>query len=42
MYSASSDLNALIKEMVEEDLKEAEKEKCLINQGYEILNPQEV
>lgn len=35
------DLASLIKEMVEEDLKEAKKEKFLRNEGYEILIPQE-
>lgn len=35
------DLPALVKEMVEEDFKEAEKEKFLKNEGYEILIPQE-
>lgn len=34
-------LASLIKEMVEEDLKEAKKEKFLRNEGYEILIPQE-
>ncbi len=41
-WTPKYDLKTLVKEMVEEDLKEAEKEKCLIKQGYEILNPQEV
>lgn len=36
------DLPMLIKEMVEEDLAEAEKEKFLRKEGYEILIPQEV
>ena len=35
------DLPMLIKEMVDEDLKEAKKEKFLREQGYEILIPQE-
>ncbi len=35
------DLNALIKEMVSEDMKEAKKENFLKNEGYEILIPQE-
>lgn len=35
------DLPALVKEMVQEDLKEAKKETFLKNQGYEILIPQE-
>lgn len=35
------DLPALVKEMVEEDLKEAKKETFLKNEGYEILIPQE-
>lgn len=35
------DLPALVKEMVEEDLKEATKEKFLREQGYDILIPQE-
>ncbi len=35
------DLPMLVKEMVEEDLKEAKKEKFLREQGYEILIPQE-
>lgn len=36
------DLQALIKEMVSEDLAEAEKENVLRKEGYEILVPQEV
>ncbi|HIS36201.1 TPA: GDP-mannose 4,6-dehydratase [Candidatus Scatousia excrementigallinarum] len=36
------DLPALIKEMVQEDYAEAEKEKFLRKEGYEILIPQEV
>ncbi len=36
------DLPALVKEMVKEDLAEAEKEKFLRKEGYEILIPQEV
>ena len=32
----------LVKEMVEEDLKLAEKEKTLRASGYEVLVPQEV
>lgn len=36
------DLAALVKEMVKEDLAEAEKEKFLRKEGYEILVPQEV
>ena len=35
------DLPALVKEMVEEDMKEAQKEKFLKNEGYEVLIPQE-
>lgn len=35
------DLNALISEMVEEDIKEAKREKFLKENGYEILIPQE-
>ena len=35
------DLSALVKEMVEEDMKEAQKEKFLKNEGYEVLIPQE-
>lgn len=35
-------LPMLIKEMVNEDLKEAEKEKFLTKEGYEVLIPQEV
>lgn len=41
-WTPKYDLNSLIKEMVEQDLKEAQKEKYLIKEGYEILNPQEV
>lgn len=40
-WAPKYDLNALIKEMVEEDMKEAEKENCLIREGYEILSSQE-
>ena len=36
------DLKTLVKEMIEEDMEEAQKENCLIKEGYEILNPQEV
>lgn len=36
------DLPALVKEMVTEDLAEAEKEKFLKKEGYDILIPQEV
>lgn len=36
------DLPMLVKEMVQEDLKEAEKEKMLTKQGYEVLTPQEI
>lgn len=36
------DLNSLINEMVDEDLKEAQKEKILKEKGYEVLIPQEV
>ena len=36
------DLQALIKEMVSEDLAEAEKENVLRKEGFEILVPQEV
>ncbi len=36
------DLSALVKEMVREDMKEAQKEIFLKNEGYEILIPQEV
>lgn len=36
------DLKMLVDEMVDEDLKEAEKEKLLREKGYEILIPQEV
>lgn len=36
------DLPALVKEMITEDLAEAEKEKFLRKEGYEILIPQEV
>ena len=35
------DLPALVKEMVEEDMKEAQKEKFLKKEGYEVLIPQE-
>lgn len=35
------DLQALVKEMVEEDFKEAKKEQFLKNEGFEILIPQE-
>jgi len=36
------DLNMLVKEMVKEDLKLAEKEKTLQDNGYEVLIPQEI
>ncbi len=36
------DLPALVKEMVEEDLKEAKREKFLKKNGYEVLIPQEL
>ena len=36
------DLAMLVKEMVEEDLKLAKKEKTLRENGYEVLIPQEV
>lgn len=36
------DLKMLVKEMVEEDLKLAQKEKMLVDNGHEILIPQEV
>lgn len=36
------DLKDLVKEMVEEDLKRAKKEKTLREHGYEVLVPQEV
>lgn len=36
------DLKMLVKEMVEEDLKLAKKEKMLIDSGHEVLVPQEV
>ena len=36
------DLKALVTEMVNEDLKRAKKEKTLIDNGYEVLVPQEV
>lgn len=36
------DLPALVKEMIEEDMKDAQKEKFLKKEGYEILIPQEV
>lgn len=36
------DLPMLVKEMVEEDLKLAQKEKMLIDNGHEVLIPQEV
>lgn len=36
------DLKMLVKEMVEEDLKLAKKEKMLIDNGHEVLVPQEV
>lgn len=36
------DLDMLVKEMVEEDLKLAQKEKTLKESGYEVLIPQEV
>ena len=41
-WTPKYDLPALIKEMVTEDLAEAEKEKFLRKEGYEILIPQEV
>ena len=35
------DLPSLVKEMIAEDMKEAEKEKFLKKEGFEILIPQE-
>lgn len=35
-------LEMLVREMIEEDYKEAEREKFLLKEGYEVLNPQEV
>ena len=40
-WTPKYDLPALIKEMVREDMKEAQKENFLKNEGYEILIPQE-
>lgn len=40
-WTPKYDLPALVKEMVEEDLKEAQREKTLIDHGYEVLVPQE-
>lgn len=41
-WKPNYDLRALVKEMVSEDLKRAQKEKTLRENGYEILVPQEV
>ncbi len=41
-WTPKYNLQALVKEMVTEDLAEAEKEKFLRKEGYEILIPQEV
>lgn len=40
-WTPKYDLPALIKEMVRKDMKEAQKENFLKNEGYEILIPQE-
>lgn len=41
-WAPKYDLQALVKEMITEDLAEAEKENFLKKEGYEILIPQEV
>ena len=41
-WTPKYNLQALVKEMVREDLAEAEKENVLRKEGYEILIPQEV
>jgi GDPmannose 4,6-dehydratase len=40
-WTPKYDLEMLVKEMVEEDLKLAEKEKTLKENGYRVLIPQE-